>query len=86
MVIRNLDVFGAGRCPTEAHPELIVDADTVLAHTITFERFELYTVNSKPFAQERYDRPVAQRQGVNRRIKDLMNEVPARAIGRSPQH
>jgi hypothetical protein len=38
VVVHDLDVFGADRRPGETDPELVVDADAVLAGPISFER------------------------------------------------
>src|SRR5262245_13764699 len=40
MVIDDLDVLRATRCPYETHPELVVDADAVLAGAVAFQCFQ----------------------------------------------
>ena len=40
MVIHDLDILGAGACPAEAHAELVVDADAMLAGTAAFQGFQ----------------------------------------------
>lgn len=41
MIIRDLDVGGAGRCPAETDPVLAIDADAVLTAAVTAEGFQL---------------------------------------------
>jgi hypothetical protein len=43
VVVHDLDVFGTGSRPAEAHAVLVVHPDTVLPGSVTFERFEPIT-------------------------------------------
>src|SRR5262249_36604980 len=40
MVVHDLDLRGAFRCPDKAHPELVVDPDRVLSLAIAGQRLE----------------------------------------------
>ena len=40
MVVHDLDILGSGGGPDEAHAELVVDPDAVLARPISLERLE----------------------------------------------
>jgi len=40
MVVHDLDLFGTGGRPAEAHAELVVHPNTVLPGAVTLERFE----------------------------------------------
>jgi hypothetical protein len=40
VVIDNLNIESAFDCPSKAHAPLVIDADAVLAFSVTFERFK----------------------------------------------
>ena len=43
MIVHNLHIFGAAFGPTEAHSELVVDPDAVLASSVAFEGLQPIT-------------------------------------------
>ena len=40
MIVHDFDLFGAAVAPDEAHPPLVIDADTVLASATSFQQLE----------------------------------------------
>jgi hypothetical protein len=51
MIVDDLNVFGARRRPPEAHPELIVHANAVLAGPFPLERLEAIAGRNPQIAQ-----------------------------------
>lgn len=52
MIIDNLDRMRIAILPAEANAPLVVDADAVLSHAVTFERFELVARGHFQFFQQ----------------------------------
>ena len=60
MIVHNLHIFNATFCPTEAHPELVIDANAVLASPVALERLQPITRRNAQIFKSAGDLELAQ--------------------------
>jgi hypothetical protein len=81
VIVHNLDVFGATRGPAKAHAKLVIDANTVLARTIAFQRFQAIAGRDSQIIQSARDFQLSQL--ASRNGCDVREPLDRPAFGKS---